>query len=72
MGAVAAALADVALVTDDNPRSEDPAAIRAQILAGAKSAPRTREHQHARAFDGVVYWTGDQILDWYLKSAVTK
>jgi UDP-N-acetylmuramoyl-L-alanyl-D-glutamate--2,6-diaminopimelate ligase len=35
MGAVAADLADVAIVTDDNPRSEDPAAIRAEVLAGA-------------------------------------
>jgi UDP-N-acetylmuramoyl-L-alanyl-D-glutamate--2,6-diaminopimelate ligase len=34
MGAIAADLADVAIVTDDNPRSEDPAAVRAQILAG--------------------------------------
>ncbi len=36
MGAVAASLADVAIVTDDNPRSESPAAIRAQIRAGAE------------------------------------
>jgi UDP-N-acetylmuramoyl-L-alanyl-D-glutamate--2,6-diaminopimelate ligase len=36
MGAIAAAGADVAIVTDDNPRSENPAAIRAQILAGAE------------------------------------
>ena len=35
MGAAAAALADVVVVTDDNPRSEDPAAIRAAVLAGA-------------------------------------
>jgi UDP-N-acetylmuramoyl-L-alanyl-D-glutamate--2,6-diaminopimelate ligase len=34
MGAAAAAAADVVVVTDDNPRSEDPAAIRAEILAG--------------------------------------
>jgi UDP-N-acetylmuramoyl-L-alanyl-D-glutamate--2,6-diaminopimelate ligase len=33
MGAIVAALADIAIVTDDNPRSEDPAAIRAAILA---------------------------------------
>ena len=33
MGAAAARLADLAIVTDDNPRSEDPAAIRAEILA---------------------------------------
>lgn len=34
MGRVAGDLADVAIVTDDNPRGEDPAAIRAAILAG--------------------------------------
>ncbi len=33
MGAAASRLADVAIVTDDNPRSEDPAAIRAAVLA---------------------------------------
>ncbi len=35
MAAVATRLADVVIVTDDNPRSEDPAEIRRQILAGA-------------------------------------
>ena len=34
MGAIAARLADLAIVTDDNPRSEVPAAIRADIMAG--------------------------------------
>jgi UDP-N-acetylmuramoyl-L-alanyl-D-glutamate--2,6-diaminopimelate ligase len=34
MGAIAAAEADLLIVTDDNPRSEDPAAIRAEVLAG--------------------------------------
>jgi UDP-N-acetylmuramoyl-L-alanyl-D-glutamate--2,6-diaminopimelate ligase len=38
MGEIAARLADVAIVTDDNPRSESPAAIRAEILAAAPSA----------------------------------
>ena len=38
MGAVASAMSDVAIVTDDNPRSEDPAAIRRAILAGAPGA----------------------------------
>ncbi|HET6308168.1 MAG TPA: UDP-N-acetylmuramoyl-L-alanyl-D-glutamate--2,6-diaminopimelate ligase [Rhodopila sp.] len=33
MGQVAVRLADVAIVTDDNPRSEDPAAIRSAIMA---------------------------------------
>jgi UDP-N-acetylmuramoyl-L-alanyl-D-glutamate--2,6-diaminopimelate ligase len=34
MGAIAQKLADRAIVTDDNPRSEDPAAIRTDVLAG--------------------------------------
>ncbi len=37
MGKLAAALADVAIVTSDNPRSEDPEAIVAEIVAGADS-----------------------------------
>jgi UDP-N-acetylmuramoyl-L-alanyl-D-glutamate--2,6-diaminopimelate ligase len=36
MGELAARLADVVVVTDDNPRTEDPAAIRAAVLAGAR------------------------------------
>lgn len=38
MGAAAARGADVVLVTDDNPRTEDPATIRAEVLAGAYRA----------------------------------
>ena len=38
MGEVAARLADIAYVTDDNPRSEDPATIRAAILEAAPDA----------------------------------
>ena len=37
MGAVAARTADVVIVTDDNPRSEDPATIRAAVLRGARA-----------------------------------
>jgi UDP-N-acetylmuramoyl-L-alanyl-D-glutamate--2,6-diaminopimelate ligase len=37
MGAAAVEGADVVIVTDDNPRSEDPAAIRAAVLSGARS-----------------------------------
>lgn len=36
MGDIAARLADVVVITDDNPRSEEPAAIRAAIRAGAQ------------------------------------
>lgn len=35
MGALAARLADRAIVTDDNPRTEDPAFVRSEVLAGA-------------------------------------
>jgi UDP-N-acetylmuramoyl-L-alanyl-D-glutamate--2,6-diaminopimelate ligase len=54
MGAAAAAGADVAIVTDDNPRSEDPAAIRAQVIAGARGLieiPGRREAIEAAARD---------------------
>ena len=39
MGEVAGRLADVVVVTDDNPRSEEPAAIRAELLAGTAGGP---------------------------------
>jgi UDP-N-acetylmuramoyl-L-alanyl-D-glutamate--2,6-diaminopimelate ligase len=39
MGAAAARRSNVLVVTDDNPRSEDPAAIRAAMLAGAEAVP---------------------------------
>ncbi|TDC47043.1 UDP-N-acetylmuramoyl-L-alanyl-D-glutamate--2,6-diaminopimelate ligase [Jiangella ureilytica] len=39
MGAAAARGADVVVVTDDNPRSEEPAAIRAAVVAGARAVP---------------------------------
>ena len=38
MGEIAGRLADLLIVTDDNPRSEEPAAIRAEILAGTRAA----------------------------------
>jgi UDP-N-acetylmuramoyl-L-alanyl-D-glutamate--2,6-diaminopimelate ligase len=38
MGAAAARGADVVVVTDDNPRTEDPAAVRAAVRAGAEQA----------------------------------
>lgn len=40
MGGIAANLSDEAIVTDDNPRSEDPAAIRREVLKGA---PQVKE-----------------------------
>ncbi len=49
MGAVAARLADVAIVTDDNPRSEDPAAIRAEILTAVPDGIEIGDRQEAIA-----------------------
>jgi UDP-N-acetylmuramoyl-L-alanyl-D-glutamate--2,6-diaminopimelate ligase len=44
MGAAAAAGADVLWITDDNPRSEDPAAIRAAVLEGARGGQARAVH----------------------------
>ncbi|MFN8044973.1 MAG: UDP-N-acetylmuramoyl-L-alanyl-D-glutamate--2,6-diaminopimelate ligase [Dermatophilaceae bacterium] len=42
MGRAAAEVADVVVVTDDNPRSEDPATIRAAVLEGARAVADAR------------------------------
>ncbi|MGY2735133.1 UDP-N-acetylmuramoyl-L-alanyl-D-glutamate--2,6-diaminopimelate ligase [Sphingomonas sp. UYP23] len=47
MGAIAAAMADQVIVTDDNPRSEDPAVIRAMVLAGAPGASEIGSRREA-------------------------
>jgi UDP-N-acetylmuramoyl-L-alanyl-D-glutamate--2,6-diaminopimelate ligase len=47
MGAVAAAKADRVIVTDDNPRSEDAAAIRAAIMAAAPDAMEIGDRREA-------------------------
>lgn len=52
MGAAAANWADTVLVTDDNPRSEDPATIRAAILAGAREAQRAGRARLVEVLDG--------------------
>jgi UDP-N-acetylmuramoyl-L-alanyl-D-glutamate--2,6-diaminopimelate ligase len=50
MGKIAAELADEVIVTDDNPRSEDPRRIVADIVAGAgRRAPLVIEHDRALA-----------------------
>ena len=47
MGEIAERLADVVIVTDDNPRSEDPAAIRAAILAATRHAREIGDRREA-------------------------
>jgi UDP-N-acetylmuramoyl-L-alanyl-D-glutamate--2,6-diaminopimelate ligase len=49
MGEIAARLADVVLVTSDNPRSEDPAEIIAEIMAGAERAERDARRPAVRS-----------------------
>jgi UDP-N-acetylmuramoyl-L-alanyl-D-glutamate--2,6-diaminopimelate ligase len=50
MGRIAAELADDLIVTDDNPRTEDPARIVAEIVAGAgPHAPLVIEHDRELA-----------------------
>lgn len=68
MGAVAAELADLVVVTDDNPRDEEPADIRAAILAGAatvgSAAVVVEEGDRRAAIDHAVGWAapGDVVL----------
>ncbi|SFP73504.1 UDP-N-acetylmuramoyl-L-alanyl-D-glutamate--2,6-diaminopimelate ligase [Sphingomonas rubra] len=49
MGLVAVQRADVVIVTDDNPRGEDPAAIRRDVLAGARGATEIGDRREAIA-----------------------
>jgi UDP-N-acetylmuramoyl-L-alanyl-D-glutamate--2,6-diaminopimelate ligase len=62
MGEVAMRLADVAIVTDDNPRSEDPARIRADIIAGAPGAIEVAGRKDAIARALEMAGAGDIVL----------
>lgn len=62
MGEAAAKYADVVYVTDDNPRSEDPAAIRAEVMAGCPEANEVGDRAEAilRGVDALL--PGDALL----------
>lgn len=62
MGRAAAEHADMVLVTDDNPRSEDPAVIRAAVMAGAPDATEVGDRAEAilRGVDAI--GPGDALL----------
>jgi UDP-N-acetylmuramoyl-L-alanyl-D-glutamate--2,6-diaminopimelate ligase len=66
MGQVAAELADLVVVTDDNPRDEDPAVVRAAIVAGAATggADVVEIGDRRAAIDHAVAWAraGDIVL----------
>ncbi|MBP0484260.1 UDP-N-acetylmuramoyl-L-alanyl-D-glutamate--2,6-diaminopimelate ligase [Sagittula salina] len=62
MGAAAAEFADLVIVTDDNPRSEDPASIRAMVMEGAPDAIEVADRAEAilRGVDAL--GPGDALL----------
>jgi UDP-N-acetylmuramoyl-L-alanyl-D-glutamate--2,6-diaminopimelate ligase len=62
MGAIAAENADHVIVTDDNPRSENPAAIRAAILSAAKGAGEIGDRAEAIRTAIAGLQAGDALL----------
>jgi UDP-N-acetylmuramoyl-L-alanyl-D-glutamate--2,6-diaminopimelate ligase len=62
MGAIATRAADLVYVTDDNPRSEDPAAIRAAILAAAPGAREIADRGEAIRAAIAALEPGDALL----------
>jgi len=62
MGEVAARLADVVIVTDDNPRIEQPAAIRAAIIASAPGAREVGDRAKAIAAGADMLAEGDILV----------
>ena len=62
MGEAAVRLSDVVIVTDDNPRSEDPAIIRAEIMAGAPGANEVPGRREAIAEAIRIARPGDIVL----------
>ena len=62
MGAVAARMSDLVIVTDDNPRTEDPAKIRREILAGAPAAREIAGRREAIAAALAEARAGDIVL----------
>jgi UDP-N-acetylmuramoyl-L-alanyl-D-glutamate--2,6-diaminopimelate ligase len=62
MGEVASRLSDVVIVTDDNPRGEDPAKIRADVMAGAAGAIEVAGRKDAIARALEMAGAGDIVL----------
>ncbi len=62
MGAVATRLSDIVIVTDDNPRGENPATIRSAILAGAPGATEVGDRRAAIAEAIRIAREGDIVL----------
>lgn len=62
MGGISASKADLTIVTDDNPRSEDPAAVRAEILAACPGAVEIGDRYEAIGYAITQLAPGDVLL----------
>ncbi|MFY0611055.1 MAG: UDP-N-acetylmuramoyl-L-alanyl-D-glutamate--2,6-diaminopimelate ligase [Hyphomicrobiaceae bacterium] len=62
MGRISAKKADLTIVTDDNPRSEDPAAIRAEILSKSPGAIEIGDRYEAIGYAMMQLGPGDVLL----------
>jgi UDP-N-acetylmuramoyl-L-alanyl-D-glutamate--2,6-diaminopimelate ligase len=62
MGAIAAEYADIAIVTDDNPRTEAPEAIRAEVRAGAKGLCEIGDRRAAIQHAASLLKAGDVLV----------
>jgi UDP-N-acetylmuramoyl-L-alanyl-D-glutamate--2,6-diaminopimelate ligase len=62
MGEIATRLADVVIVTDDNPRSEVPAVIRSEIMAAAKGATEIGDRAEAIGAAVAMLSAGDTLI----------
>ena len=62
MGAIASQLADMVIVTDDNPRTESAGAIRAEVLAGAPGAREIGGRGEAISSAVAAMGKGDVVL----------
>ncbi|MBP1852340.1 UDP-N-acetylmuramoyl-L-alanyl-D-glutamate--2,6-diaminopimelate ligase [Rhizobium halophytocola] len=62
MGEIACRLADVVIVTDDNPRSEEPAAIRGEIMAAATCATEIGDRAKAIRHAISLLKSGDTLV----------
>jgi UDP-N-acetylmuramoyl-L-alanyl-D-glutamate--2,6-diaminopimelate ligase len=62
MGQISSETADITIVTDDNPRSEDPAAIRAEVLAAATGAREIGDRAEAIRAAIAMMGAGDVVV----------
>ncbi len=62
MGEIAKTYADTIIVTDDNPRSEDPAKIRQEIMIACETAQEVTDREEAIAFAISKLEPGDNLL----------